>query len=528
MKKKKIRDRPIDYKKPFLVIKDLSKEKLKANNEQLIELNNIEKDLKKVLEYYDKKKKIEIPKTKIINEKNDKINNYFINNNIIYKDENSNNINHNNNEYKLNYTLSEYKRPNQYIFYSSSQRQKINSIKKEYEAKEADFIFLKIRENFMTIGELENIIIDLENNVIYNKDDKIDEEKAKNIIETKYSKYKNYADSIINHFKDRRNTIKNSLLRKKWHKDKTFQNRKTDKIKTRKNTQNINESLNKIIEAQELCKRNILPIINNLFLKENLDNHILKLNDYIFLTECDKINNINISENRIQDNNILKEKIEKIAKTLNDKEISDNNIVINENNSNNNKNEINHNNTNNDNLTDKLANDIKKISDSNGTISTNNDSKKNNDRKNQYNKNNNKNNIIFPSLSLDLLKNNNNNNINDSYINNKNNKYRVRIRLNRLNNIVVDRYIQVENDSNPFHDSFNKIINNYKRFNNNEFAINALEKKNFDNLYSNYIFNKVQNLPLDESEEDSMGFNNDMKQFSNSYKQFLKFKRTHT
>jgi hypothetical protein len=78
----------------------------------------------------------------------------------------------------------------------------------------------------MTIGELENIIIDLENNVIYNKDDKIDEEKAKNIIETKYSKYKNYADSIINHFKDRRNTMKNSLLRKKWHKDKTFQNRK--------------------------------------------------------------------------------------------------------------------------------------------------------------------------------------------------------------------------------------------------------------------------------------------------------------
>ena len=57
MKKKKIRDRPIDYKKPFLVIKDLSKEKLKANNEQLIELNNIEKDLKKVLEYFDKKKK---------------------------------------------------------------------------------------------------------------------------------------------------------------------------------------------------------------------------------------------------------------------------------------------------------------------------------------------------------------------------------------------------------------------------------------------------------------------------------------
>ncbi len=33
-------------------------------------------------------------------------------------------------------------------------------------------------------------------------------------IETKYTNYKNYADSIINHFISRRNTLKNSLLRK--------------------------------------------------------------------------------------------------------------------------------------------------------------------------------------------------------------------------------------------------------------------------------------------------------------------------
>ena len=62
--KKKIRERPIDYKKSFDVIKYLNKEKLKANNEQLIELNNIEKDLYKVLEYYDKKKKLKFPKQK--------------------------------------------------------------------------------------------------------------------------------------------------------------------------------------------------------------------------------------------------------------------------------------------------------------------------------------------------------------------------------------------------------------------------------------------------------------------------------
>ena len=66
----------------------------------------------------------------------------------------------------------------------------------------------------MKPGELENIIIDLENNVTKDKEEKIDEDKARSIIETKYTNYKNYADSIINHFISRRNTLKNSLLRK--------------------------------------------------------------------------------------------------------------------------------------------------------------------------------------------------------------------------------------------------------------------------------------------------------------------------
>lgn len=522
--KKKIRERPIDYKKAFQVIKDLEKEKKKANNEQLTELKNIEKDLTKVLEYFDKKKKIQIPKAKIINEKNEKNNNnLYINNNIIYKDENSSNINHNSNEYKLNYILNEYKRPNNYIIYSSSQRKKNNLIKKEYEAKEADFIFLKIRNNFMKIEDLENIIIDLENNVTFNKDQKIDEEKAKNIIETKYATYKNYANSIINHFKDRRNTIKNSLLRRKWRKDKTFQNRKNDIIKTRKNTQNINESLNKIIEAQELCKSHILPLINNLLIKETLENHLLKINEYNFLTECDKIKNIRISEKRIEDYGLLKEKIGKIAKNLNYQELSVRPTDININNSNNN-NEINDNNNDNG---EKLPINKKMPENSGKDISSNNDGKKN-ERRNQNNKSNNKNNIMLSPKSLDILKNNNTNNTENNFVINKKNRYRVRIRLNRINNIVVDRYIQLDNDSNPFHDSFNKLINNFKRLNNNEFETNALEKKNFDNLYNYYNLNKVRNLPIEESDEESTGVNNDLKQFSNSYKQFLKLKRTHT
>ena len=87
-----IRPRPIDDHKPYFVIKDLAQAKLTSNKEGQTELSNIEKELYKVLDYYDKRKKIEIPKTKIINEKNDKnenFKNYLINNNIIYKNENN-------------------------------------------------------------------------------------------------------------------------------------------------------------------------------------------------------------------------------------------------------------------------------------------------------------------------------------------------------------------------------------------------------------------------------------------------------
>ena len=327
-----IRSRPIDDKKQLKVIKDLTKAKLDADNESLVEINNIEKELYKVLEYYEKRKKIEIPKGKIINEKNDKnesLNTYCINNNIIYSNEissNSQNLKHLNNTYILNYKLNEYKRPNNYIIYSSSQRNKNELNIKEYEAKDDDFIFLKIRNNFMSISELEDIIIDLENNATNSKDEKIDEEKAKNIIETKYSKYKNYAECIINHFKHRRNSSKKSLIRKKWLINKstdkylttTFKKRGTDKIKTRKNTQNKQESLNKIIDAQLLCKNTLLTMINNLNIKENLDKNLLKINEYIFLSECDKVKNAEISGNRIKENNSLKESIEAITKNLRD------------------------------------------------------------------------------------------------------------------------------------------------------------------------------------------------------------------
>ena len=68
-----MRPRQIDDNKQNMIIKDLAEAKKKAiDNEQLNKINDIEKDLHKILDYFDKKKKNQIPKAKIINEKNDK------------------------------------------------------------------------------------------------------------------------------------------------------------------------------------------------------------------------------------------------------------------------------------------------------------------------------------------------------------------------------------------------------------------------------------------------------------------------
>lgn len=562
-----IRPRPIDDHKSYKIIKDLAKAKLNSNKEGLAELINIEKELYKVLEHYDKRRKVEIPKSKINNEKNDKnekIVSCNINNNIIYLKDNNDHANKNNNDYILNYKLKEFKRPENYIIYSSSKKNEINLNKKIYEAKEADGMFLDIRDNFMSLEELENIIIDLDNNAVIDKEEKINEENARRIIETKYSKYNNYIDSIINHFKERRNSSKKSLIRKKWHLSKssdkylstTFRRRERDKIKTRKNNQNKDDSLNKIIDSGKICKNFILPIINEFETKEINNKLLIQIEELSFLSQCNKIKKEEIPPNRIKENNMIKENIEKNIKILKEKELISKQNEIGENNPNkvykiNNKriniingnniqniknNDINVINNNSPNTNEEEINSGNKAS--NETNNNNNENKSSTnssnlnkkaiERKQGYPKNNNKNkNIeIFPVLSLDHLKNENSKEKDNNYIQNINNNLRVRIRLNRINKVTIDRYIQNNNDFNPFNDSYNEIINDYKKYYSTTY--NYLDHNNFENLINSYNLNKTKNLNiLYDSEDDSIDSFNDIKQFSNSYKQFLKSKRSH-
>ena len=330
--------------------------------------------------------------------------------------------------------------------------------------------------------------------------------------------------------------------------------RRNEKIKTRKNTQNLKESLNKIIEAKTFCEKDVLPILNNLSMKEKLNKYLLKINDYIFMSECDKIKKIEIPEKRLKNYNNDKEKInnifEKLKKEYNINELSEefnkikNMRIINSNINSNINHNINHINTNNNNINnDEKKNnsndvdkgkidDIKRDESINSVNNIESIGQKNQIPNNNIIDNNNeisKIEHIFPPISLDMLKNSNSND--ETGLEEKSNEYRIRIRVNRANNITIDRYIQLKEgeDLNPFHDSFNKIINNYKKYNNSEFYVNPLEKKNFENLFNYYNINKVKDLQLDESDDDdSICFNDDLKEFSSSYKQFLQSKRSHT
>ena len=549
-----IRPRPIDDSKQNLIIKDLAEAKNNATDkDQENKINDIEKDLYKIIEYFDKKKKNQIPKAKIINEKNDKNENnvnYSVNNNIIYTIEKSNDPNQNNSQYILNCKLTEFRRPESYIIYSSSLQDKLNSQRKIYEATEADKYFLTIRQNFMSLEELENIMTDLENNCTNEKDDKINEESARNIIEKKYSKYLNYIDSIINHFKDRRMSIKKSLIRKKWHKNKstdkfltnTFKRRASDKRQTRKNNQNKGESLEKIKEAKKFCEDYLSLLMNDMSIKETSKKNLLKIEEFIFLSEINKFKKENIPDARIKENKSILKEIEKNNKkneenipksTNNQKNISrnpnDSSIASSQNRNKNNINtniaQISQNGNNNDNsqINNVNINDQRRIHPQSPENANINNTKKTNNNKNQTrNKND-----IFPDVSLNCLLNNNNSiNLNEENYNENNNKkknsVRMRIRINRNNQIVIDRYIQNNNDFDPFNDSYNEVFANYRKYDINE--LEYLTNNNFEKLYNSFNLNKLNELNIfcDSEDEDTNG---DIKQFSNSYKQFLKSKR---
>ena len=77
--------------------------------------------------------------------------------------------------------------------------------------------------------------------------------------------------------------------------------------------------------------------------------------------------------------------------------------------------------------------------------------------------------LIYPSINIVFFK-----SLREkSKLKKNNNKFRVRIRFNRIRKTAIDRYIQKKDSMNPFDDSFNDKIIKYKKYD-SKFAINVL------------------------------------------------------
>ena len=479
-----MRPRQIDDNKPYQVIKDIESAKKSLPPEDKKELEKIEIYLKKVIKHFDNIKKIQIPKSnnlennnnlnnneKNVNEKNDK------------KKQNTNNTNNSNSDIPI-YTLKEYKRPDNYIVYSSKERDQPKA--KDYEAKYPDKVFLNFHGDFMKIDVLENIISTLENNI--GKGEKIPDEMAKKIIEENFSKYKSKSDLIIKHFNDRRNELKKSLLRKYWRLQKstdkyfasTFRRREREKMKIRKNNQKKEESFEKIRMAGELCKNHLLPIINTMTKKEKLNKKKALLENLMFLSEI----------NLIQKNNIPKEYIIKNNEIVSS--LKENGFLIDENIIN---------------LEERGKFELYKedipILREGGTPSTKDeiikdDIIKDEDSFNNDKKNNNQE-IIFPPINIGYF---NNSIKNKNKEVNNNNKYRVRIRLNRIKKLAVDRYIQKNDSMDPFDDAFNEKIMKYQKYE-PSLALNSINYNSFEKLLKEYYEQKYKFLSfISDSDEE--------------------------
>ena len=474
-----MRPRTIDDNKSYEVIKDIEHAKKTLPPEEKKEIEKFESDLIKAIQHFDNKKKIQTPKSLIL-EKNK------LNNNLNEKNEKTEKMKENENNINLDipvYELQEYKRPEHYIIYSS--KEKDQSKPKDYEAKYPDKVFLNFHGDFMKLDVLESIISDFENCI--GKGDKLPEESAKKIIEEKYSKYKSKSDLIIKHYNIRRSEIKKSLFRKFWRVQKstdkyitnTFRRRERGAMKIRKNNQRKEESLEKVQLAKDSCKANLLSICDSMIQKEELNKALTMVDNMMFFSEVSIIQKNSISKEYIKLNgeiiSFLKEKgISLIENQIINKEDKEKMEVLKENN-----------------LDDKG-----RI----GTASTRGDNSKGDsdskeDEPSIIDNKNTSPEISYPPIDLDYLKCSKQKYKKQKY------KYRIRIRFNRNKKLTVDRYIQKLDSMDPFDDSFNEKIVKYQNYEPN-LAMNSINYNYFENLFKNYYEQKYKFLSFISDNDD--------------------------
>lgn len=184
MNRTNFRPRQLDYSKPIQLISDVNevfkKEDLLSSSWSMgnsfdEKRTASEIEIKRVMDLFDKKKTIIIPKVEKLNEGG---------NTASASGEGNFSID-------LNYKQRLYERPKHYIVYS--QKNVLEPQGKDYEATIHDMNFLKY-ENAITLEELEKIVSELENDI--NKGEMIPQERIREIILRIIPDKKGFVDKI--------------------------------------------------------------------------------------------------------------------------------------------------------------------------------------------------------------------------------------------------------------------------------------------------------------------------------------------
>jgi len=369
------------------------------------------------------------------------------------------------------------------------------------------------------VEELEKIISALENDI--NKGEMIPPERIKEIILSIIPDKKQFVDKIYKYWNTRREDFKKSLLRKFWKDQKytdkhlatTFRRREREKMKTRRNKKNEVEGLQKLKEIRDTTQKYLTNIVSMMKEREITKKNILILQQMEF--EGETTNIFRNDKPNVEDK--WKEFLKTLGKPLKylpsyspSKPPKDDNK---ENSHSPRGKDANHKSF----ITDYSSNNINGEKPDPSILPP---EKKPKPRPPIGNRK-----IIQTGpqdvpLKVDPKQPEKDKSQNEFIL-------RHRIRINRGNRVVIDRYIQSQKSSDPFDDDFNKIVNSYKKYN-EDYTFNNNKEANFDNMYEDFLKGKYSGLVvLSESEDDNINFNSQVKSFSTSFKQFLKHKRSY-
>lgn len=285
-------------------------------------------------------------------------------------------------------------------------------------------------------------------------------------------------------------------------------------MRTRRNKQNEGESLDKIKQIRDDNDKILAELLNAMEQKEKVKKHLINLNQLTFEAEVSQIMEGNVSKEIEQNyqkeeleinkiNFVYLEKKTNLAenKDLYKKKINDDDYEEQEK------------------VVRSTKNCIKRIS------------RKSNIDNNSNNKNSTDDSSKYQSSSSINIKDKINQKkrvekLNKELIKTDENCLKLRLRYNRANRIVIDRYIQNDNSMNPFDDSINKVINCYNSYGKD--LTYCIDNKNYFGYYFDRYFKGYLGDFFFFSDSDDDNFDIDIKKFQNDHKSFLKNKRTHS